>query len=343
VSDILRLALAFLVACGATLLLTPLAIALARRTSFYDHPVGYKGHAHATPYLGGIAVIAGLLLSSALFANASDEFLPIAVGALALLGLGTIDDRFGLGPGTRLLIEVGAAVALFDAGIGWSIFSSEALNLVFSIVFLAGVVNAFNLMDNMDGASSTVAAVSGAVLGLLAAAEGNAELGAIALALSGACLGFLRFNLASPARIFLGDGGSMPVGFIVAATIMALPGGGDLSWALIPVAVVLIGLPALDTALVVVSRVRRNIGVFTGGRDHLTHRLRQKLGSARRVALALAASQAFLCGLGAVLFGLSESIAALGSVALIVLGVAVVALLESPGWAPAPVPGESSA
>lgn len=340
-SDSLRLALAFLVACGATLLLTPPALALACRTSFYDHPVGYKGHLRPTPYLGGTAVIAGMLISAALFASGAGAFLPIALGALALLGLGTIDDRVGLGPLLRLLIEVGAAVALFAAGVGWSIFSSDALNLIFSIVFLAGVVNAYNLMDNMDGAMGTVAASSGIVLGVLAAVEGNAELGALALALSGACAGFLRYNLASPARIFLGDGGSMPVGFVVAATIMAMPGGGHLSWALIPVTVVLVGLPALDTALVVVSRLRRDAGVFTGGRDHLTHRLLPKLGSARRVGLALAMAQTSLCGLGAILFGLDRSFAALGSTVLIVLGIAVVGLLESPEWAPAA--SESSA
>ena len=334
-SESLRLALAFLVACGATLLLTPLAIALARRTGFYDSPVGYKGHLRPTPYLGGTAVVAGLLVSGALLARGATEFLPIALGALALLAAGTIDDRYGLGPLPRLLVEVGAGGALFAAGIGWSIFAGDALNLALSILFVIGVVNAYNLMDNMDGATGTVAAVSGVGLGVLAAVGGNAELGAIALALSGACVGFLRFNLASPSRIFLGDGGSMAIGFALAATIMALPHAGHLSWALVPVTVVLVGLPALDTSLVVVSRLRRDAGVFSGARDHLTHRLRSKLGSARRVALALAAAQAVLCGAGIALFELDRSIALAGSAILILLGIGAVAVLESPQWAPA--------
>ncbi len=190
-------------------------------------------------------------------------------------------------------------------------------------------------MDNMDGATGSVALVSAAILGLLAAAHGDPALGAIALALAGACAGFLPFNLASPSRVFLGDGGSMPIGFVVAATIMALPASGRLGWALIPLAVVLVGLPALDTALVIVSRKRRGAGVFTGGRDHLTHRLRARLGSSRRVAMALATGQAFLCGAGAVLFEFEGSIAVAGSLILILAGVVVVALLESPEWAPA--------
>jgi UDP-GlcNAc:undecaprenyl-phosphate GlcNAc-1-phosphate transferase len=328
--------LAFLAALGATLLLTPLAIRLAGRTGFYDHPVGYKGHGSPTPYLGGTAVIGGMLVAAALFGSGSSAFVPIAIGAVVLLGVGTIDDRYALGPLTRLAIEVAAASVLFAGGIGWDLFASDALNLGLTVVFVTGVVNAFNLMDNMDGATGTVAAVSGATLGVLALAQGSAELAAIALALSGACLGFLPFNLASPSRIFLGDGGSMPIGFVVAAAIMAVPGTGDLGWAFVPVAVVLVGLPALDTTLVVVSRLRRGAGVFVGGRDHLTHRLRAKLGSARRVALVLAGAQAALTGAGAVLAGSDRSVAAFAATVLILLGIAVVALLESPDWAPAP-------
>jgi len=334
-SDSLRLALAFLVAGGASLLLTPAAIALARRTGFYDHPVGYKGHLSPTPYLGGTAVVAALLLAASAFGSASAAFWPIAAGALVLWGLGTIDDRYALGPLLRLAIEVATATGLFAAGVGWSVFPGEALDLAFTVVFVIGVVNAYNLMDNMDGATGTVAMVSAALLGLLAAAHGDAALGAIAIALAGACVGFLPYNLASPSRVFLGDGGSMPIGFVIAATIMALPDGGRLGWALIPLAVLLVGLPALDTALVIVSRRRRGAGVFTGGRDHLTHRLRARLGSARRVALALATGQAFACGAGVVLFDFIPSIAMAGSLVLILAGIAIVALLESPEWAPA--------
>jgi UDP-GlcNAc:undecaprenyl-phosphate GlcNAc-1-phosphate transferase len=331
----LRPELAFLAALGASLLLTPAAIALARRTGFYDNPVGYKGHLRPTPYLGGTAVVAAMLLSAALFGRAAAAFWPIAAGALVLWALGTVDDRYTLGPLTRMAIEMAAGAALYAAGIGWSIFSSDALNLALTVVFVTGVVNAYNLMDNMDGATGTVALVSGVMLGLLAAAKGNPALAAIALALAGACAGFLPFNLAAPSRIFLGDGGSVPVGFTLAAAIMAMPEGWSVGWALIPVAVVLVGLPALDTALVIVSRRRRGAGVFVGGRDHLTHRLRARLGSPRAVCFALAAGQAFLCGAGALLFELGWPIAMTGSLTLILAGVADVAVLESPEWAPA--------
>ncbi len=330
----MRLELAFLVAFAAALLLTPLAIAVARRSGFYDRPVGYKGHDRPTPYLGGVAVIGGFLIAGALFGSGAGSFAAIAVGAAVLLGVGTIDDRYGLGPLTRLAIEIAVACVLYAAGIGWSLFAGDALNLALTVVFVLGVVNAYNLMDNMDGATATVAGVSVAVLGVLAA-QRSPELGAIALALAGACLGFLRFNLASPARIFLGDGGSMPIGFVVAALIMAMPGTWHLGWAFVPVAVVLVGLPALDTTLVVVSRLRRGAGVFTGGRDHLTHRLHAKIGSARGVAAVLGAVQAVLTTAGAILVGWDGSPAAFVATLLIAAGVAVVVRLESPDWAPA--------
>jgi UDP-GlcNAc:undecaprenyl-phosphate/decaprenyl-phosphate GlcNAc-1-phosphate transferase len=342
VSDSLRLALTFLVACGTTQALTPLAITVAHRTSFYDHPVGYKAHRRATPYMGGVAVVGGMFLSSALFARHADELAAILLGAGVLFALGTIDDRYALGPLLRLLVEIGTAAGLFFAGVGWGLFYSDVLNLVATIVFVIGLVNAYNLMDNMDGASASVAAASGLVLGVLAATLGDVALGAIAWALAGACGGFLRFNLATPSRIFLGDGGSMPLGLVIAAVIMSLPDIGHLSWSVIPVAVVLVGLPALDTTLVVVSRTRRDVGVFTGGRDHLTHRLQPKVGGARHLALVLALTQAILCGIGAALYRLeSPSVATAGSLALILVGIAVVALLESPEWASAA--SESSA
>jgi len=328
---------AFAAALGATFLLVPVAIRLARLTGFYDHPVGYKGHLSPTPYLGGAAVVAGFLAAAAAFGSGVGVFVPIAVGCAVLLGVGTIDDRYGLGPLTRLVIEVAVAGVLYAAGIGWALFASDALNLALTVIFVAGVVNAYNLMDNMDGATGTVAGVSEAGLGVFAATQGSPELAAIGFALAGACLGFLRFNLESPARIFLGDGGSMPVGFGVAALIIAMPGTRHLGWAFVPVAVVLVGLPALDTTLVVVSRLRRGAGIFTGGRDHLTHRLRAKLGSARRVALVLGGAQALLVTAGAMLVGADKSVAAFAAVVLIAIGAAIVARLESPDWVPAPV------
>jgi UDP-GlcNAc:undecaprenyl-phosphate GlcNAc-1-phosphate transferase len=199
-----------------------------------------------------------------------------------------------------------------------------------TIIFVLGLVNAYNLMDNLDGSAPTVALVSTLALGIYAAAQGDPALGAIGVALAGACAGFLRYNLARPAaRIFMGDGGSMLVGFTVAALIMKLPNSGHLGWQLIPVTAVLVGLPALDTALVIISRLRRGVSVFSGGRDHLSHRLLALLGTPQRVAVGLALGQALFSGVGIAFRQLSPDAAAATAIAVLVAALASIIALET--------------
>ena len=192
---------------------------------------------------------------------------------LVLLAIGTLDDRVGLRVWPRIAAQVAAAAAVYGAGLGWEPAEAEVVNVMLTIGLFVGVTNAYNLMDNLDGAACSVGLVSGVVLGIYAATESAPLLGAVGVAMAGACAGFLPFNLAPPsARIFLGDGGSMPLGFLDAVMIANLPWGGLHVWAAVVVGVVLVGLPALDTALVVISRRRRGVSLLSGGRDHLTHR-----------------------------------------------------------------------
>jgi UDP-GlcNAc:undecaprenyl-phosphate GlcNAc-1-phosphate transferase len=201
-------------------------------------------------------------------------------------------------------------------------------DLILTIIWVVGITNAFNLMDNQDGATGTVGAVCGAGIGTLAAIQGAVPLAVIAFSLSGACLGFLPYNLSRPARIFLGDGGSMPIGLLVACTIMAIPDGA-LDWTLLFATAPLAGLPILDTTLVVVSRRRRRAPVLSGDRTHITHRLLVLTGSERKVALLLAAAQALLCGLSVALFQLDQSAVAAATAAYLIAGAGVIALFET--------------
>jgi UDP-GlcNAc:undecaprenyl-phosphate GlcNAc-1-phosphate transferase len=331
--DGLTLGVAFGLALATAALATPVAIALARRTSFYDHPRDYKQHAAPTPYLGGVAVLFGVLVALAALRGSLGDFDTVVVVAVALLVVGTLDDRVGLNIGLRVLAEVGAAVALFYSGAGWALFGSEVADLVLTILFVLAVVNAFNLMDNLDGATTTIALVSAAAIALFAVVNGYIPAATLALALAGACAGFLPYNLARPrARIFLGDGGSMAIGGTLAGLFMSLPETEAFGWELVPVIVVLVGLPALDTALVIASRLRRRVPVLSGGRDHLTHRLLGGLGSCRRVALSLAGAQAVLSGLAIGLLYLDPKAAAAGAGTLLISGVVLIAVLEAPGW-----------
>ncbi len=325
--------LAFALALAGTALATPAAIAIARRTAFYDRPVGYKRHGTPTPYLGGAAVVLGLLAGVCALGTGVADLWAVLVAAVALLAVGTVDDRVGLSISPRLAVELGAAALLFYEGFGWTAFGNEAADLLLTAVFVVAVVNAYNLMDNLDGAAPTVALVSAAAIAIYATAHSDPLVGALGMALAGACAGFLPYNLARPgARIFLGDGGSMAIGVTLAALLMSLPAVGGFGWELIPVMVVMVGLPAFDTALVTVSRLRRRVTVLSGACDHLTHRLFDRLGSCRRVAVALAGGQAVLSGFAIALVSLPPGAAAVGAAGLIVAAMALIAALEVSRW-----------
>ena len=220
------------------------------------------------------------------------------------------------------------------AGLGWHTPAGDGLDLVLTIVWVVGVVNAFNLMDNLDGACATVGGVCAAGIGTLAAIHGQSAIAGLSFALTGACVGFLPFNLATPARIFLGDGGSMLIGFLIAGLSATLGRNMHLGDADVVAVAIFAGLPILDTALVSVSRLRRGVPLVTGGRDHLTHRLLLVLHSPRAVAGALAVSQGTLCALAIISAQLGRS-ALIGLViGLGFAGVIAIALLDSPRWRP---------
>jgi UDP-GlcNAc:undecaprenyl-phosphate/decaprenyl-phosphate GlcNAc-1-phosphate transferase len=275
--------------------------------------------------------MAGILAALLLF-GLTDDFWVLVASALILFAIGTLDDRVGLGVVPRLLPQILIGVALWAVDLGWTV-GADVPNLLLTIVWVVGITNAFNLMDNLDGAAGSVAGVSTAGAGALALIQGDPGLAVVAFAVSGACAGFLPYNLARPAKIFLGDGGSMPLGLFVACTIMAVP-DGTLDWTLLLASAPLAGLAILDVALVVISRYRRGATILSGARDHLTHRLLSGLGSERRVALILAVSQAALCGLALGLHELDPEGVIAAAAVYLALGAAVIALLETAAFAP---------
>jgi UDP-GlcNAc:undecaprenyl-phosphate GlcNAc-1-phosphate transferase len=313
-----RLTLGFAIAGGLTYLATPYAIRAAHRLQFYDKPAGYKGHLEPTPYLGGAAVMTGFALAVLVFADDWQRTAPLLGGAALLWAIGTIDDRRTVPPGLRVLAELALAVVVSRAGLGWTLHAGWALDLLATCIWVVAVVNAFNLFDNMDGAAATMALVVAGGAALIGVVRGDVWLAVAAGAMCGACLGFLPRNLSAPARIFLGDGGSMPVGFAVSVLVMVAAGTTTVAWRSLLVALLLVAVPVLDTSLVIVSRRRRGVSVLTGGRDHLTHRTARFLSTTRAVVLALGVAQAALSVL-AVLVSRGNSTLLVVSVSLYVL------------------------
>jgi UDP-GlcNAc:undecaprenyl-phosphate GlcNAc-1-phosphate transferase len=309
---------------------TPLAIRLADRFEFYDKPAGYKGHAAPTPYLGGAALIGGFLAAVVLLAADWERTAPVVAGVVLLWVVGTIDDRRNVAWWLRVIVELGLATLLWATGLGWDLGLGGGVDLLLTAFWLVAVINAFNLFDNMDGQSATMGLVTSAGLTALGVANGNTWVAVVGVAMMGACFGFLPHNLLSqPARIFLGDGGSMPLGFAIAAAAMIGATDAATEWQAVALGLLLVGIPALDTTLVVVSRRRRGISVLTGGRDHLTHRARQRLRTAFAVAVALGSAQIVLSLMAVAASGGSTLVlGATAGIYLVGLGVAV-ALIDT--------------
>ncbi len=325
----LRLFTSLVLATSVVYLVTPVAIRLATRFDLYDRPLGHKGHATPTPYLGGAAVMVGFLLALALTAE-SERTLPVAGGALLLWAIGTIDDRRSVAPILRVVVELALAGMLWRLDLGWHLGAGSALDLFVTCIWIVAIVNALNLFDNMDGQATTMGFVIATTLALLGALDGQAWLAVASAALAGACLGFLPHNLSSPSRIFLGDGGSMPIGFALAALIMIGAGDAAPEWQALAMGLLLVGVPVIDTGLVMISRRRRGISVMTGGHDHLTHRTHDRLRTARAVALALGGGQAILATLALVSYRGGSIVLFVIVVGYLVTAGVLIALLDSP-------------
>jgi UDP-GlcNAc:undecaprenyl-phosphate GlcNAc-1-phosphate transferase len=248
--------------------------------------------------------------------------------------------------------QVLAGAILILAGVKIHLFPWEWLNAAITLFWVLGITNALNLLDNMDGLSGGVAAVAAGFFLLLAASSGQYLVSVLAAALLGACLGFLRYNF-NPASIFMGDAGSLFLGFILAALGIKLrfpsppfPHNADqITW-MIPVLV--LGVPIFDTTLVVISRLRRRLNPFsTPGKDHLSHRL-VSLGMTRREAVLTIYVLAFGLGMIAVLLStlvlrggpgsisLGELITGYGIGGAMVLAALLALIRLERGWKPQP-------
>lgn len=323
----LGLCAAVAVSLATTAVLTEPIRRLALQIDFYDRPVGYKKHLQPTPYLGGAAVMAGFLAGAIAVGSGASQFVAVTACAVGLFVVGTLDDRVGLGIAPRLGAQIAAGAVLWFADAGWNI-DNDLAGLLLAVVWVVGVTNAFNLTDNIDGAAGTLGAVCAAGGGTLAITGGDTVLAAFSFALAGACAGFLPHNLARPSRIFLGDGGSNAIGFLLAAIVMMSPHGSS-GWIALLASVPMLGLPLFDTALVTVSRFRRGVPILRGARDHMTHRLLPVLRSEQAVAAVMAIAQGVLCGLTLLLVDLDAATVQAVAGAYVLLALAVIALVES--------------
>jgi UDP-GlcNAc:undecaprenyl-phosphate/decaprenyl-phosphate GlcNAc-1-phosphate transferase len=254
---------------------TPLARRIAPRLGVMDHPNPRKVHAQPMPLLGGAAIVIASLFTLLLLRDRFEiqQLSSILLGAALMALMGFYDDRWGLRPILKLIGQIGAATILIVSGVKVSALPEEWMNITVTLVWVVGLTNSLNLLDNMDGLSSGVAAVCAAFFVAMAAMSGQIYVGALAAALLGATLGFLAYNF-NPASIFMGDTGSLFLGFMLAAIGIKLRFPDNVPFVTWMVPIIVMGMPIFDTTLVFISRLRRGQNpLTTPGKDHTSHRL----------------------------------------------------------------------
>ncbi len=298
---------AFAAAAALSLALTWLLRMLARRAGLIAQPRDDRWHRRPTALLGGLGIAVGFS-APVLVMGAWNEVGPVVALALFVTALGLVDDLRRLSPAAKLAFEAtAAAVALFlGYRLGWT--GSLTFDSLLTLLWLVGMANAFNLLDNMDGLAAGVAGIGAAAYLVLALAGGTPADVLMLAAFAGATCGFLVFN-AHPASIFMGDAGSLFLGFtlgLLAVRSGAGLGAGGTSAVVIPLAI--LSVPIFDTALVTFMRSLAGRPISAGGRDHSSHRL-VALGLPERRAvfvLWLFASAAAIAGLSLFFLDLSH-------------------------------------
>jgi UDP-GlcNAc:undecaprenyl-phosphate GlcNAc-1-phosphate transferase len=314
------LVMGFVVALG----LTPLSRRIALWLGLVDQPRERRLHAKPTPLMGGLAIYGALVLTLALFGLQAHfvELGAILAGATLMALLGLWDDRRELKPGVKLAGQIVAGVALIMAGVQVSMFGSPALDWALTLFWIVGVTNALNFLDNMDGLAAGASAIASGFFFLLAATEGQRLVGSLAAALCGASVGFLVYNF-SPASSFMGDMGSLVLGFTLAVLGIKLRFAGqppNITW-MIPILV--LALPIFDTTLVTFTRLRERRPASQGGKDHTSHRL-INLGLSQRAVLVILYAVCAVSGIAAVVVSRAphEAGPVVGGAALVLSGVA---------------------
>jgi UDP-GlcNAc:undecaprenyl-phosphate GlcNAc-1-phosphate transferase len=318
------------VAFAVSLIAVPTVRRLAVRTGVLDNPQQGKMHTGATPYFGGLAIGFAALLIPSIFQDWTQEAGYIGISAIAISACGLVDDLRNLHPFLRLGVELMASGLAVYAGARIQLFDNW-LDVALTIAWLVVITNSFNLLDNMDGAAGSIATATAVALVVAAVLQEQVLVGALAAAVAGACAGFLVYNW-HPATIFMGDAGSLLLGFLLAVISLKLrwpaAHGGSIT------AVVLIMFPAVfDTTLVVISRVCAGRSIMVGGTDHTSHRLHRLGMPIRWVAVTLGLF-AIICASLGVLVGRDLLNPAVAIVPVLLVAVAaLIPLLRMPVYA----------
>ncbi len=287
----------FLLALFISFLATPMVRKLAIKIGAVDEPKDDRRvHKEAMPFLGGIAIYAGVLISVLVFLPLNKLTISILAGGTLIAISGILDDLKDISPKAKLFFQIGAGVILIIGGVEIDFITNPFTNndsLIFlkwfsipiTLFWVAGITNTVNLIDGLDGLAAGVAMISSISLMLVANKFGYQEITILSAILAGSCLGFLPFNF-NPAKIFMGDTGALFLGFMLAAISIE---GVMKSVATIAVVVpiLILGVPIFDTTFAIFRRLLNGQSIMAADKGHLHHRLLNKGFSQRKTVLIL--------------------------------------------------------
>lgn len=276
---------AFIMSSVFALYWTPVMRKAALQLGVVDRPDGLlKKQDHETPYLGGLAVYTAFLLTVGVLTNFEQETLGLLLSGSIILLVGLVDDFGALTPLQKLLGQTLAALVLIKSGTYIKLeFLPLSVAIPLTVLWILAVANAINIIDILDGLAAGVASISALVIAIANLMAGRESVAFLSIVLAGACLGFLKHNF-HPARIYLGDAGSLFIGFMLAALSMNA-GYTRINLLAVISPILILGIPLFDLAFVMYIRWRKGIPVTKGSPDHFALRLRRCKLSVRETAV----------------------------------------------------------
>ncbi len=269
----------------------PYVIKFAYRIGAVDIPSERKVHSVPVPRIGGLAIFIGYITSILMFFPSSELRTGIIISSSIIVVLGILDDLYNISPKQKLLGQLVAAIVLVFHGVQIGFLTNPFGGTIYlgyfaiplTIFWIIGVTNAVNLIDGLDGLAAGTSAISAIVLSIVAFSQGISSIGFMALILAASCVGFLWYNF-NPAKIFMGDTGSMLLGLNL-AVISVMSVTKSIAVLSIFVPIIILGVPLFDTLFAIIRRYQKNQPIFKADKEHLHHCLLNKGLSHKKTVL----------------------------------------------------------
>lgn len=280
---LLKYSLIFIVVLLISFFLVPIISKISLKINVVDYPGKRRVNKTIVPRMGGLAIYSAFIIGSAIFLKGDQQIISLLIGGAIIAISGFFDDLMSISPKMKLLFQIIAALVVVSYGdvridnINLIFFSInfKVLSIIVTVLWIVGITNAVNLIDGLDGLCAGVSSIILATLAMLSYIQGRPDIVVICIILLAACLGFLYFNF-YPASIFMGDTGSLFIGFMI-ATISIL-GFKSVAFLTLGPVVFVLAIPILDTFLSIIRRTIKGVGITSPDKEHLHHTMMYKIG-----------------------------------------------------------------